>query len=149
MMSEDKNKLKLFENVEMTPTILIIGMPAWDPAGPFHSIVQVAGIAGEAGFSVKVLDLNIEFYNIVTDEEKEYWTDRHVNNWPSEEFAQPLWEKYRDILIRSLESRIRDARPTIIGFSVNMCTRRFSINAGRHIKRRFPDIPVMFGGIDC
>lgn len=46
--------------------ILIIGAPSWGQNHPFYSIAVVAQVARNCGWKAVPLELNVEFYNMVT-----------------------------------------------------------------------------------
>jgi len=130
-------------------SLLLLGMPSWDISQPLHSLAVVAGIAREAGVSVTLRDANIDFYHAVSDEEKKYWSLELTHLWLSEEVQDELWNKYSAWLTSYLDCALREANPVLVAFSVNTWTRAFSVRAARYLKICRPDLPILFGGVDC
>lgn len=128
--------------------LALIAMPAWDVKQPFHALAIVAGIARNAGMPVSVHDINIDFHNLVDEKERATWSHQS-QTWMGNDLPRRLWEENSDWLFRELDAIIEKSSPTMIGFSVNMTTRYFSLRAAERIKARRPDIHVLFGGVDC
>lgn len=130
-------------------TILIIVMPAWGVDSPPHHISLVASVARGAGFSPRVRDLNIAFYHTLSDTDRAYW-QRPINYlWMQEELPNRFWTQYQSWFEQEILSAVRESHPCMVALTVSMSTRITSQKAGRLIKHHFPDIPVMFGGVDC
>ncbi len=132
-----------------THGLLLLGMPSWDVSKPFHALAVVAGIARESAFPVSIRDVNIDFYRTVSDEEKKYWSPERSHLWLSEKLQDELWAKYTPWVTGYLDRALEEADPRLVAFSVNMWTRPFSIRAARYIKKCRPDLPILFGGVDC
>lgn len=131
------------------PHLCVLGMPAWDHTKPFHALAIVAGIARQAGFSVDIHDVNIEFYLHVDDHEKQYWSEEYNDLWASEESTKRLWNKYEKWLTGYIDNALSKRQPHMVAFSVNLAVRGFAVEAAKYIKKKNPAIPVMFGGVDC
>jgi radical SAM superfamily enzyme len=129
--------------------LLLVGMPCWDHTAPFHSLALVASIAREAGAQVRVHDVNVAFYRHVTPQDQKYWAGDYNDVWFSDDFPTELWSRYRVWLHEYLDRMLEDIDPAMVAFTVNMSTRAFSVYAARHIKSRRPDLPILFGGVDC
>jgi len=129
--------------------IVLIGAPAWGTDQPFHSLALVAGIIRDAGFFPAVHDFNIDFYNAVDSSDRTYWSDEHINAWAGKDLPRGLWDKYYDWIRRYLDTMLASTDPALVAFSVSFAVRHFSIWAAEQIKLSMPDIPVMFGGVDC
>ena len=129
--------------------LVLIGMPCWDVGKPFHSLAIVASVAREADLAVRLYDLNIAFYHHVSEKEREYWLEDNTSLWIGDDLPRDLWEKYDEWLCSRLDEVLDECDPSLLGFTVNFCTRYFSIRAAKYLKSRRPDIPIMFGGVDC
>ncbi|NQU08100.1 MAG: hypothetical protein HQ583_06020, partial [Candidatus Abyssubacteria bacterium] len=136
-------------NAKETHRLTLIGMPCWGVNQPFHSLAVVAGVAREAGFAVSLYDLNIDFYRLVDESERKWWEEDNTDYWKSDDLPQELWEKRTDWLHDRLDTIMGAADPSLICFSVNSYTRYFSVRAAKYLKSVRPDIPIMFGGVDC
>ena len=129
--------------------IALIGMPSWGVNQPFHSLAIVAGVVREAGFAVTLHDLNIEFYRQVDEEDRKWWEEDNTDLWKNTDLSRELWEKHTRWLHDRLDTIFKDTDTSLIGFSVNSYNRYFSIRGAKYLKSKRPDIPIMFGGVDC
>lgn len=145
MTGAEMNKSGSKENHE----VVLIGMPCWDVGKPFHSLAIVAAVARDAGFTVKLYDLNIGFYHLVSEKEQKYWAEENTHLWVTDELPRELWENHEDWLHNRLDTILEENNPALLCFTVNFCTRHFSIRGAKYLKSKRPDIPIMFGGVDC
>ncbi len=129
--------------------IALVGMPAWDITMPFHALAAVAGIVRDAGLPVSVHDVNIDFYHHLAEQDRKRWTAGGNDCWPSEDYCREFWQEHQAWLQKRLDEIVGKTPPALIAFSVNMTTRHFSINAAKYLKQRWPEMPVLFGGVDC
>ena len=129
--------------------LVLVGMPCWDCSKPFHALALVAGIAREAGLNVRAHDLNVAFFRQLGPEERRYWDEDHNHLWFSSELPDELWKRHEPWLHQSLDTILEASNPLLAAFSVNISTRAFSIRAARYLKSRRPDLPILFGGVDC
>ncbi len=128
--------------------VALIGMPAWDTEMPYHALVVVSAVAVEAGAKLGIHDLNIEFYHQINEADRRNWTEDMNSAWFAEELPSTLWNRYESWMLPRLD-KILASNPKMIAFSVNMSGRSFSVYAARYFKSKRPDIPIMFGGVDC
>ncbi|MGB8225668.1 MAG: radical SAM protein [Sedimentisphaerales bacterium] len=129
--------------------IILIGTPCWTQMYPFYALGVIAGIARDSGFSCVVRDMNIDFYDYLPAEEKKNWDDSMVGQWTLEALPSALIKKHKDWLDGYLSSAAEKSDVELVCFSVNTYTRYFSNYAAATIKAKRPDLPVMFGGVDC
>lgn len=129
--------------------LTLIGMPCWEVTQPFHALAQVAGIAVKAGWNVRVEDVNIDFYRYVTNEDKKFWSQDYTHLWLDEKLTERLWQTYAEWFQETLKNISEHPATDLTAFSVNFCNRNLSIRAAKLIKERCPNVPVMFGGVDC
>lgn len=128
--------------------IALIGMPAWDVQMPFHALAVVASILRQAGASVLVYESNIDFYHQLNADERLNWTEDMNHLWFSERLPKQLWKKYRNWLTNYLDGVLLH-EPKMVAFSINMATRHFTIFAAQYIRSKRPELPILFGGVDC
>lgn len=128
--------------------VILIGMPCWGVEHPFHSLAWVGAIMQSADWKCTIVDANIKIYNMVSDEDKKYWGEE-VNLWTTDLLPAKLYKQYRDPIEELLHSILSTGSYDIIAFSVNKWTRYFSIKAAEYCNNFNPDIPILFGGIDC
>lgn len=129
--------------------LVLLGMPSWDVSKPFHALAVVAGIAREAGAPIHVYDVNVDFFRQVSPEEQKYWQEDFNHLWTSAALPDELWSKYRPWLTGYLDRVLQTHDPRLLAFSVNMSTRAFSIAAAQYVKTVRPELPILFGGVDC
>lgn len=130
-----------------TPLVTLIGMPAWVVAEPSHALAILVGVARKAEVLFSVYDLNIAFFKHLTSDEQRSWTGGEVQLWSTEPAAE-LWSKC-ELWFREQLDHVLAEQPKMVAFSVNMWTRRFSVEAARYIRLRSPETVLLFGGVDC
>jgi hypothetical protein len=109
----------------------------------------VAGIAREAGLDVRPHDVNVAFYREIAEQDRKYWSEDYNDLWFSDDLPAELWSRYEKSLRGYLDRMLEGIQPLLVAFSVNVSTRAFSIFAARYIKSRRPELPILFGGVDC
>ena len=129
--------------------LVLVGMPCWDCSKPFHALTLVAGITRESGVDVRPHDVNVAFYREIAEEERKYWNEDHNHLWFSTDLPAELWSRYEGWLHAYLDQMLEGLAPLLVAFSVNISTRAFSIMAARYVKSRRPELPILFGGVDC
>ncbi|MFC1955014.1 B12-binding domain-containing radical SAM protein [Chloroflexota bacterium] len=133
----------------MKKKILLLGMPAWSVGYPFHALAQVGGIIKNAGWESKIEDLNIKTYRSVSEDDHKYWSDDYANHWLGRDLPEKLYNKCAKQIKEWLSDLYKDSNYDITAFTVNMSTRYFTLNAAEFLKKLRPDIPILFGGVDC
>jgi anaerobic magnesium-protoporphyrin IX monomethyl ester cyclase len=130
--------------------VLVIGMPCWNVDYPFYSLMVVAGIAESIGIESVIADLNIRLFNLVPDEDKAYWTKEDANNWLPGGYIPPkLYSKHRKLVEKALIAAASERNYGVFLLSCNMSNRYFTEKAIVVLKKNFPDVPVLMGGVDC
>ena len=84
--------------------ILVVGAPSWGVAFPYYSIAVVAELARNAGWTADIRDLNVEFYNHISTEEKKYWEFLYLGAWRSDEFAFDFFDRYEEFFSEIIET---------------------------------------------
>ncbi len=134
----------------MIHKLLLIGMPGVDHTIPLHALGYISGIVKNSGWMCKVADVNILFCRMVSREDRKLWRqDGPSAVWTNREEAEGLYEKYRD----NIESTLRESTEShpydLIAFTVNICSRWFTVKASEFLRRLQPTVPILFGGPDC
>lgn len=129
--------------------LVLLAMPGWDVAKPFHALAVVGGIAQEAGVRVYPYDMNVALYRHVDADDRVHWNEDHLRTWREPREAEAMWSRYEGWLHEYLDAILDRDRPGMVGFSVNQSTRAFSVFAAQYIRSRRPEIPILFGGVDC
>jgi anaerobic magnesium-protoporphyrin IX monomethyl ester cyclase len=136
-------------DLRMKKKILLIGMPSWISGYPFHALAQVGGIIKTAGWESRVVDLNIKTFRTATEEDKKFWSDDFANYWFGNDIPEKVYNKYSKQINEWLADLFKEDDYDIISFTVNMSTRYFTLKAAKFLKKFRPDIPILFGGVDC
>jgi anaerobic magnesium-protoporphyrin IX monomethyl ester cyclase len=129
--------------------IILIGTPCWTQKYPFYALGVIAGLARDCGFSCVVHDMNINFYSYLSEEDKKNWDDNLVVQWAAESLPSALIKKHKHWIDEYLSSAVENPEIGLVCFSVNTYTRYFSCYAAAFIKAKRPNLPIMFGGVDC
>ncbi|OHB49671.1 MAG: hypothetical protein A2Y10_05810 [Planctomycetes bacterium GWF2_41_51] len=128
---------------------MLIGAPCWTQKYPFYALGIIAGIARDSGVSCIIYDMNIEFYSYLIEDDKKKWDDNIVTQWAGDVLPAALIKEHRNWINEYLSSTIEDPNIKLVCFSVNTYTRYFSNYAAAFIKSIQPELPIMFGGVDC
>lgn len=127
-----------------------MGLPCWNVDYPFYSLMVVAGIAESAGIETEIADLNIRFYNLMPEPDRLLWVGTDPNEWlPGGSLPVQLFERHKELFTAEIIAAVSKRNYGMILLSVNMSNRFFSEKAIAIIKHAYPDIPVLFGGVDC
>ena len=133
----------------MGKVIAVIGAPCWTQMYPFYALAMIAGLARDSGFLYLVRDMNIDFYSYLPEHDKTKWDDSMVVQWAANALPSDLIERHQDWIDGYLNLTVENPEIGLVCLSVNTYTRYFSRYAATFIKAKRPDLPVMFGGVDC
>lgn len=97
---------------------------------------------------VRIVDLNMELYDLATDDARQLWELSNYHYWLHEKLFFKIEHILRPHLDRILQ-RIMENEPGIIGFSTVFESRLLSLLLAERIKGLSPDIAVVFGGALC
>jgi anaerobic magnesium-protoporphyrin IX monomethyl ester cyclase len=129
---------------------LVMGFPCWTVGYPFYSLMVVAGIAESAGIAVHIADFNVRFHNLVSETDKALWSDQHADQWmPRGTIPGPLFLRYAERFEAEIVAAASEREYGMFLLTVNMSTRHFTERAISILKARFPDVPLLLGGVDC
>jgi radical SAM superfamily enzyme YgiQ (UPF0313 family) len=129
------------------PSVLLTILPPWGrPTVPI-GLGYLSQTLAAQGVQHDVVDLNVEiFRRVETDDLAKLWMPPEASAWvdPSR-FASTL-----SLLEPALEEGLAkllasDAR--LVGFSVNQSNARLSVEAARRLRKRRPDLVIVFGGL--
>jgi len=94
------------------------------------------------------LDLNIQIYHSVKEDDRKLWLDQYGGYWDDAAKVQEFFDRYQDLL-QSIAGRLATAGVPVVGFSVNSASRLMSQHINRLMKAHNPKIISIFGGPDC
>gem|GEM_PF-6447159 len=135
--------------VSLEKTLILIGTPCWTQLYPFYALSIIAGLARDCGFSYYVRDMNIDFYSYLSEDDKKNWDDSMVVQWAGDSLPGSLIKCHKEWIENYLHSAVKNPDAGLICFSVNTYTRYFANYAAAFIKSVRPDLPILFGGVDC
>jgi len=136
--------------------ILLINCPHWNVFFPPPGILHVHEALKQAGFSSAFFDTNsflhkhFELYlgdsPSASDVSEHYqlWNSHRAFQWKADDFIV----RFRPA-IESFVSTVVAASPKVLGFSVSVFSRAFSVALAGAIKERLPEVPIVFGGFEC
>jgi hypothetical protein len=125
--------------------ISLVQAPRWSIHTPSYAIALLTGVLRSHGFTVFPKDFDVVFHRAVSAEDQCYWLDAHSAFWNDDTTVAGLIARY-DAVVEDLVTDILRDRPEVVGFSVKIWSCRFSIELARRIRRRAPQVRVIFGG---
>jgi radical SAM superfamily enzyme YgiQ (UPF0313 family) len=130
------------------PDVLFVFCPPWDVYMPPLGISYLASTLGKLNFEVLIFDINIQLFNKLDECDKELWRAEKYNYWVDKGLFCALKSKFHEY-IKVAADKIIETGAKIIGFSVHMSNRLFTIEVAKEIKKRSKDKLVVFGGYGC
>ncbi|MCX6150718.1 MAG: radical SAM protein [Ignavibacteriales bacterium] len=136
-----------FDKINKKGKMLLIGMPWWSVEQPYYALAYVGGVVKKAGWECLIEDLNVKIYREAKEEDNRNWESGAI--WKNEKAVTELYEKYREYIEGYLFNLVVDNNLDLIGFTINPWTNFFVLKAAEFIKSIKPEIPILFGGLDC
>ena len=131
--------------LSMRTDVLLINSPPWGIENPPVALGFLSRYLREKGISIKVMDLNIEFYRSVSEEWKLLWHVENKNFWARDE-VYPFVEEIFENLIEESAKEIVRINPKLLGFSVVDGKERITISLIRRIRDMGAKFPIILGG---
>lgn len=128
--------------------ISLVQAPRWSIHTPPYAIALLTGILRSHGFTVFPKDFDVVFHRAVSAEDQRYWLEAHSDFWNEDDRVARLIDKYETVVEGLVSDILRDG-PDVVGFSVKGWSRAFSIGLAQRIRRRAPQVRVIFGGSQC
>ncbi len=128
--------------------ISLVQAPRWSIHTPSYAIALLTGVLRSYGFTVFPKDFDVVFHRAVSAEDRRYWLDAHSDFWNEDDRVTQLIAKYEAVVEGLVADILRDG-PDVVGFSVKAWSRAFSIALAQRIRRRAPQVRVIFGGPQC
>jgi radical SAM superfamily enzyme YgiQ (UPF0313 family) len=128
--------------------VCLVSLPPWGTLDPPIGLGFLDTYLRKNGLSVKILDLNIRFFNAADGIYKYLWHVENKNFWSNEK-TYPLVER---IFRREIERAVREilsCKTNLIGFSVVDPKERITIEVIRRIKQAAPEKKIILGGPAC
>lgn len=138
---------QLFEGFGNEPLdLILVQAPWWAVEMPPLGLATLAGFVRQHGFSVRALDLNIETYRNVAPEEKAGWKlEEAYWRWADKERTQEFIEENQEYFEHYIRL-IADAKPAVVGFSVQLSSAYVTLYFAERLKELIPDTVIVCGG---
>lgn len=127
---------------------MLVACPTWATWAPKYALGLLTAALKQKGHQVTTIDLNIEMYHSVSEDDRKLWLDQFGGYWDDAAKVQEFFDRYQNLL-QSLAKRIAAAGSPVVGFSVNSASRLMSQHLNRLMKAHNPKIISIFGGPDC
>ncbi len=128
--------------------ISLVQAPRWSIHTPSYAIALLTGVLRGHGFTVFPKDFDVAFHRAVSAEDQRYWLDAHSDFWNDDAKVAKLIARY-DAVVEDLVTDILRDQPDVVGFSVKAWSRAFSSALAQRLRRRAPQVRVIFGGPQC
>ena len=136
--------------------IAILIIPKIDPYAPTVGPAVLKSHVEAAGYTCKVVDLNIDFYNSlpVDDRHKFYFTTADnaflmKYDYTYDDESHLFYKKHKKWFIKTVK-RIKKINPKFVGMSLlTKYSRSFAYHLSIEIKNELPDIKIIWGGADA
>lgn len=125
--------------------ISLVQAPRWSVVTPPYAVALLTGNLRRRGFEVCQKGFDPDLYRELADDEKKHWYSESSTAWNDDRAIHSLIEKYSNVVDRMVDDVLRD-KPDLVGFSVKCWSRVFSFVLAERIKRRQPQVYVVFGG---
>ena len=129
--------------------------PSWDQMYPAYGPALLAGALRRRGVSSRFHDLNKLFFSSAQSAARDHGREAAMEilapgeMWRQETFVRTRFAELHAAFIEDAVDRVLVDSPRIAGFSVNLFNAWASIFVARRLKRRAPDVLIVFGGPEC
>jgi radical SAM superfamily enzyme YgiQ (UPF0313 family) len=120
--------------------------PPWDPKYPPYVMALFAGITKRANHDFFGYDLNVHFFNAVTEEDKELWDEQSAIRWNVE--CEQITQRYSDFLDNYVDE-ILSAGSTLFAIYVTYRSEHIALFLAKTIKEKKPNASIILGGPQC
>jgi len=127
--------------------ILFILAPKIDTVLPPLSVPCLSAYLKVRGWNVDAYDLNIECYGHRPEKYLNHWNVEFQEFWNDDKAVTDFFKDYA-AEVQKMFDFIKKEKPAYIGFSTwltNFCS---SVIIAREIKKKWPAIKIIFGGVD-
>lgn len=122
--------------------------PAWAPWAPSYAMGLLKAATQASGHEFFGFDLNIDLHNSVRAEQQRLWNDDEAGFWRNKDNLSALHHEY-ETFFDSYIDQILKADAPLVAFSVTSASTEFALTIAERLKRRNPDLYILFGGPDC
>jgi radical SAM superfamily enzyme YgiQ (UPF0313 family) len=143
-------KVEVFNATRKTKlTLCLFG--SWATFMPPYNIARLVGLTRESGYDTTVYDFNVESRYRVAEANpdlKDAWVSSNFYWWLGEDYYNRIHPTYKPILDSYVDQLLKDD-VDIIGFSVYYTNDIPTNYVVKEIKKRRPDITIIYGGSEC
>lgn len=132
----------------MASDVLIMICPMWGTCLPPMGLAYLAAYLEKKGIPCEVLDLNITLYDAARPEQKSLWKMENFHAWTKEDAFGAIRSVFAKEITKWAQHIVAKGFRTV-GFSINGANILFSIEIAKELKRKKPDISIVFGGPSC
>ncbi|HRY28648.1 MAG TPA: radical SAM protein [Elusimicrobiota bacterium] len=126
--------------------ITLVLSPMWCREAPPLGLAALKAYLQEQGHNVRCFDFNNEFCLRTSEKWKPYWGSEHGTAvWTKEDFAGTVISAHEALLDEAV-GQIAAREAKLVGFSVYATNALLSLEMARRLKKKAPDVFVVFGG---
>lgn len=131
--------------------VSLVQAPYWSLFTPPYALALLTGNLRSKGITTFQHSFDVPFYRSVSDEEKMLWLDEKAafwSTWNSDQtrhLVQQMISDHSSVVDRMVDEVLAD-EPDVVGFSVKIWSHWFSLALAERLKRRAPNVYVIFGG---
>jgi radical SAM superfamily enzyme YgiQ (UPF0313 family) len=128
------------------PDIVLVQAPGWGVNTPPMATAMLTAFTRKQGFKVLPIDLNIEFYRNRPPRFDTTWEfEQSLWFWETGEYVKEFIKVYRNKIEEFLDL-IAATKTPLIGFTLYSSSAYISIELARMLKKRQPELQIIFGG---
>jgi len=146
LFNVDIPPLNIFDKPAKKNDVILINSPYWIIGAPNCGLGYVSESLRRRSIDFSLVDLNSLLYNSLSN--KNIFLSEYNIIWYHSAFFRILLKKLHNFIEKTAQQVI-ESDAFLVGVSVSYTSRCFSIELARAIKRKNPDLPVVFGGYDC
>jgi radical SAM superfamily enzyme YgiQ (UPF0313 family) len=120
--------------------------PPWDPKYPSYAMALFAASTKRSNHDFFGFDLNVDFFNAVSEEDKELWKDQCAIRWNVE--CEQIVQRYSDFLDGYIAD-ILNLEITLYAMSVTYRSEHIALFLAKTIKENNPKASIILGGPQC
>jgi radical SAM superfamily enzyme YgiQ (UPF0313 family) len=125
--------------------IALIQCPLWGTFDPPIGLAQLTSYLKKQGHQVEAFDLNIKLYLNQGEDNRAIWAWEESDFWHNPENVEEFFLNNSGIINHYVEQILKD-NIGIVGFSVNVASRLFSLEFARRLKHWKKGVIIVFGG---
>lgn len=135
--------------------IALILCPAWLVENPPNNTAILKSSLTNNHHQVRCFDFNVKFYQYIKNSNTkksiidiEAWRNTNISLWENKKTIKELFACHK----KEIDSYLNDVlnySPSLIGFTAYSVSVHFSIEMAELIKKRNPNIKIVFGGPEC